>query len=157
MNSRALLLSALIAGGVMALLSELPVISIANCLLCIWMWIGGILAVFLYRRFAGAGAWASPLQGLGIGALAGVIGAVLGSILYAIFAPMTSGMLQQIFQSIDPTASSFMDSLPALGGASVAANLLENLLTYVLFGALGGLLAAGLIWKAPREAQQTTI
>lgn len=149
MNNRALFLSALIAGGVMALLSELPLLSLANCLLCIWMWIGGILAVFLYRRFAGENVWATPLQGMGIGALAGLLGAIIGTILFAIFAPITAGMLQQIARMIAPDVG----GLPMMG-RNVSANLVENLVTYVLFGALGGLLAAGVFWKAPKTPVQ---
>jgi len=58
MNTRSFVLSVLIAGVVIGFLANLPILNLINCALCIWVWLGGILAVFLYRRFAGGAQYA---------------------------------------------------------------------------------------------------
>ena len=47
MNTRSFVLSALIAGAAIGVLANLPVLNLINCFLCLWVWIGGLLAVFL--------------------------------------------------------------------------------------------------------------
>ena len=106
MNTRALLISTGIAGVLMALLSTLPFISVANCCLCLWLWTGGILAVFLYRRFAGIQGPITLSQGVLIGLLAGVISAVLGAAFEAIFGPISWGIINNLLNSVGGTEDS---------------------------------------------------
>jgi len=100
MNTRALLLSGLIAGVLMGLLSELPILSIANCCLCLWIWAGGIFAVFLYRRFDNSVGATTLTQGVLVGLVAGLVAAVLGTILAAIIGPMAWQSVSQLLASI---------------------------------------------------------
>ena len=97
MNTRSLILSALIAGAVLGTLGNLPVLNFFNCLLCLWVWLGGIFAVYLYNRYERnrtqvVEASATPGQGAGIGALAGVIGAAIGALVYALTSFITAPM-----------------------------------------------------------------
>ena len=67
----------------MALLSNLPLLSLGNCLLCLWVWGGGILAAWLYKRLQGTvtvsdGGWLGVLAGL-LGGLASALWTYAGA------------------------------------------------------------------------------
>ena len=51
MNMRAFWLASLIAGVVMGLLGGLPLISVLNCVLCLWVWLSAILALVSFIHF----------------------------------------------------------------------------------------------------------
>jgi hypothetical protein len=146
LNSRSLLLSGLIAGIGIGLLSNIPLIACVNCLLLAWVWGGGIGAVYLYRRYENR----PPLtltQGLVIGAVAGAIGAVIGGV-----ASLLLGSLSAAFTTV-------LNNLAGENGTTIPSYLLNsgfsllgalfNIILYGIFGAIGGLIATGLIWKAP--------
>jgi hypothetical protein len=80
----------------MGLLANLPVLNLVNCFLCLWIWLGGALAVYLYRRFHPAGAAPTVGQGALIGIVAGIIAAVVGLFVFtvtgAISMPIFSGL-----------------------------------------------------------------
>lgn len=152
MNSRAMWNAAAIAGVAMALLSSIPVISLGNCLLCGWMWGGGMLSVYLYRRSA-TDAIVTTGQGATLGALAGVIGGVIGAILgaalTAIGGGFTAGLAQaaQQLQATNPEAAQALQQFAGSGSAGVAgflASLILGTIFYVLFGAIGGAIGASL-------------
>ena len=150
MNTRAFLLSALVGGLIMAVLSNFPLLNLLNCVLCAWVWLSGILAVFFYRRFNAANPALSVGQGLALGAVAGVIGAIIGSIVSAIFSTAGTAALLSYLKSV-PGYSSDLDqftNLAGVGGFSFLC-LAGNLVLYSLFGAIGGLIGTALIWKAP--------
>jgi hypothetical protein len=160
MNMRAFTLSALIAGLVMGVLSNIPVINFANCLLCMWVWLSAILAVFLYRRFAPEAPFLSVGEGAGLGAVSGVVGAVVGAIvslmfnaLFASFGANPVEALQQLQQlqaqgvEIPPWVVPLVHALTGTG--SVFISLFCNGFVYAIFGAIGGIIAAALIWKKP--------
>lgn len=69
----------------MALLSNLPLITIGNCVLCMWLWGGGILGAWLYPRFDLEQAPMTAGRGAIIGVVSGVIGAIQGTLLAAVF------------------------------------------------------------------------
>jgi hypothetical protein len=151
MNTRAFAFSALIAGVVMALLGSLPFINFCNCLLCIWVWGSSILAVFLYRRFDSVSPALSVGQGAVLGVVAGVIGALLGFLVEALFASQSLAGAFELMRS-QPSLQPFVDGYMQLvkgGGFPILAKLV-NLVLYAGFGAVGGILATSLIWKAPQ-------
>lgn len=154
MNTRALLISTGIAGTLMALFSTLPFISVANCCLCLWLWTGGILAVYLYRRFADQQGPLSLTNGLLIGLLAGVISAILGAILEAIFGPISWRIINNLVAQVAQLQESLgpvFDAFQPIGFSFVTLGM--NLLIYSFFGLIGGLLGA-VIFKgkqAPAE------
>jgi hypothetical protein len=154
MNTRSLILSALIAGAVLGTLANLPVLNFINCFLCLWVWLGGIFAVYLYNRYERnrtmtSQASATPGQGAGIGALAGVVGAFVGAVVYALTSFISAPMMQSLAQSLDI-------DMPMQGSGFVGALIgttiffFFNIVLYPIFGAIGGLLGAGVFWKKPQ-------
>jgi len=158
MNTRALLLSGLIAGALMALFSELPILSIANCCLCLWIWAGGIFAVFLYRRFDNTVGPTTLTQGVLVGLVAGLISAVIGTLLAVILGPISWQFINQIITAIQGTGTDlgpFTDLLEARSGFSLF-ELFTNLVFYAFFGVVGGMLGT-LIFKGGQSAPITTV
>ena len=83
LNNRSLLIAALVGALVMVVLSNVPILNLINCVLCAGIWLGGMAAVWFYRRQT-----TMPIttgQGAMIGLVAGVIGAVLSSIISSVF------------------------------------------------------------------------
>jgi hypothetical protein len=145
MNSRAFLLSTLIAGSAMGLLGNLPLLNLINCCLCLWIWLGGALAVILYRRFNPEGVGATAGQAVLLGIVAGLIAAVVGALVFLVTAPISMPLFNSLARSLQiqgdlPLQSnSFGDVL----GASVIFFVIDVVL-YSLFGALGAMIAASL-------------
>ena len=150
MNTRSFLLSILIAGVVIGFLANLPVLNLINCALCIWVWIGGILAVFLYRWFQHGKPGASVAQGAGLGALSGLIGALVGAMVFLVTSPISIPLFNNLARGLR-----IGGDLPFRGSdfweiASTAfIFLVFDAVFYPLFGALGGAIAAS-ITKEPR-------
>jgi len=155
MNTRSYLWSAIIAGVVIGLFGNLPLLNLINCFLCIFVWIGGILAVFLYRRFQNGGPGLTVGQGAGIGAVSGVIGVLVGMVVYALTSFITAPMIASLMRAfqIQGNMPSFASNLGFTFG-SLAFFFCLDIILYPIFGALGGLLGAGVFWKEP---QVTTI
>jgi preprotein translocase subunit YajC len=151
MNTRSLLLSALIAGALMGTLANLPVLNFFNCFLCMWIWLGGIFAIYLYNRYERnrtqtAEASASVGQGAGIGAVAGLIGVVVGAVVFAVTSFITTPIMAQLATLLDiDMGGQQLEFLPLFG-----VFLCTNIFLYPIFGAVGGLLGAGVFWKKPK-------
>jgi hypothetical protein len=144
MNTRSFWLSALIAGAAIGVVAHLPVLNLINCILCIWVWLGGMLAVLLYRRFQrGQPPALTPGQGAGLGAVAGVLGAIFGFFVNL----LTNAISFPIFMSIARYFELQRDvpfddrSIPGLITGALFFMCLDILL-YPLFGALSGLITA---------------
>jgi hypothetical protein len=153
MNSKSMLIAAGIGGVFMLLLTKIPLISCVNLFCCLGIWGSGILAVYVYRNMEKGQPGLDIGQGIVLGLLAGVAGAILASLVGAIFAG--AGALSMVNTLRNYPGLS--DRFPALSGdimaratsygGSVFGGLLCNLVEYPLFGAIGGAIAAGLIWK----------
>jgi hypothetical protein len=139
MDNKNLFISGLVGAAVMVVLSNVPILSLINCLLCAGIWLGGMAAVWFYRRQTGQLVTAG--QGALLGVVAGLIGAVVSSI---ISATLGASALQSVIEA-DPTGQmagtlgSFVGS-----GASFIISLLFNIILYPLFGAIGGAILASL-------------
>ncbi len=151
MNTRSFILSALIAGLVTGLLGNLPVINLVNCILCLWVWAGGILAVFLYRRFQAGEGGLTTAQGAGLGAVTGLVGAFLGTLVLIVTGSVTLPVMENLARSFQ-----IQGDLPFKTGgfvqilAQAGIFLVIDVVLYPIFGAIGGLVATSLIWKAPK-------
>ncbi len=146
LNSRALMISSGIAGVLMGILSNIPIIFCVNCLLLGWVWGGAIFAVFLYRRNTRQ-AYLTNQQGLVLGAAAGVVGAIVGGIAALVFGGLTSLLMNQFFSSSQNLGNSIFNSLVSTGFSVL--NIIRDIFVYGIVGALGGLIATALIWKTP--------
>ncbi len=144
MNTRSYLLSALIAGAVMGLLGNLPLLNFVNCLLCFWVWLCAGLAVFLYNRMQPNEPRLTTGQGAGLGAVTGVVGALVGAIVYALTDFITLPIFQNIVNAIEAQGIQTQLSSGFWGFFGVGFFTCLNLMLYPLFGALGGLIAANL-------------
>ncbi|RIK11905.1 MAG: hypothetical protein DCC51_17135, partial [Anaerolineae bacterium] len=69
MDNKNLFISALVGAAVMVVLSNVPILSLINCLLCAGIWLGGMAAVWFYRRQTGQ--FVSVGQGAVLGVVAG--------------------------------------------------------------------------------------
>jgi len=149
MNTRAFLLSALIAGAIVAVLGNVPVVNFINCILCAWVWGGGILAVFLYQRFEKTAPLLSVGQGAGLGAATGLVGALIGGVVSAIFNALFSAInLASYLNSVSQSSPEVAQFLSMLISKSLVI-LCINLFLYTAFGVIGGLIATAVIWKKP--------
>lgn len=139
MNTKAFLLASLIAGVVMGLLGGLPIVSFANCVLCMWVWLAAILAVWLYRRLEGSTPTVTPSQG----ALLGVTSGVIGALIVWLLSLLTKDAAAQFVGEIAAQAGV---NLPAnlIGGGLSILGLVIDLVLYALFGAVGGLIGAAI-------------
>jgi len=153
MNSRSMLIAAGVGGLIMLVLTKIPLISCLNCLFCISYWGSGILTVWFYRLMEKDKPGLEVGQGIILGVLAGVVGAVLAALFGALFAGTSALSALDSIRNV-PGLS---DRIPALSGdmlrqatsfgGGLFGGLLCNLILYPLFGAIGGAIAAGLIWK----------
>jgi hypothetical protein len=145
MNTRSFTLAVIIAGVVMGLLGNLPILNLINCLLCLWVWLSGALAVILYRRFQHGQPGPTGGQGAGLGAVAGLIGALVGFGVFVLTSFITTPIMESLARSLRVEGDMpFSSSGPwgAIGGAVFF--LILNIVLYPLFGALGGLITANM-------------
>ncbi len=146
LNTRSLLMSGAIAGVAMGILSNLPLIACLNCLLFGWVWGGGIGAVYLYRHYEKLPP-VSNSQGLVLGAAAGIVGAIVGGIAAAIFGGLSAAFGALIANAIGDVGNTFSNILISTGFHFF--DIIRNIFIYGIIGAIGGLIATALIWKAP--------
>lgn len=115
-----------------------------------WVWGSSILAVFLYRQFNSAGPALSVSQGAILGVVTGVIGALIGALVEAVFASSSLAGAFEMMRSqeaLRPAVDTYLQMIK--GGGYPIVGMLINLILYAGFGAVGGLIATALIWKAP--------
>lgn len=139
MDNRQMLTAAAIGGLVMTVLSSVPILNLINCLLCAGLWIGGIVAVWFYRRQTGV--LVTGGQGAAIGAVAGVIGAILATLITLAFG---GAMLESMIAA--DTTGTMRDTLGgfAATGVTTVISFITNIIIYPLFGAIGGAAYAAL-------------
>jgi hypothetical protein len=141
MNTKNLLIAALVGGVVTEILTNVPIINLLGCVLCLSFWIGPLLAVWLYRRLQGD---VTLGQGTGIGVLAGVIAGVIGFLLS--FANLSG--LSSFVNGLRPflSAQDLQNIESPLSGPLLIVFNLVGVGITILFGAIGGLIG-GAIFK----------
>jgi hypothetical protein len=142
---------ALYGGLFIGVLSALPLINIGNCCCCLWVLMGGALAVYLRQQNSPYSVPAS--EGALVGLLAGLIGGVVAGLLSIPLQAMTSGFQQQILERIlssnpDMPAEA-RDAMErwATGSALQTVGALINVVVFTIFGMLGGLLGVAVFKK----------
>lgn len=146
---------AVLAGLFIGVLSALPVISAGNCLCCLWVVCGGMLAAYLLQQNQ-----ALPIEAADAaltGVLAGIIGAVVASLLaipiQMLMGPLSADFFRRIAdQASDapPELRHMLEQLGhgGLGVAAVLVGLFFNLVLFSVFGVLGGLLGHAVFRKS---------
>ena len=148
---------ALIGGAVLGILSSVPLLKEGNCLCCIWIITGGVLAAFLYWRAFPAGSVFSLSQGATVGLLAGLYGGLFTTLLSYFFEIMGLDPTRAVFESMielqgDYTAGfddffkTFEDG-SAMEPIYAITSLFFNVIRGILFGTLGGVLGGAMIGK----------
>ena len=153
MNTRAFLLSAGIAGLAAGILGNLPLLNLVNCILCVWVWLGGVLAVYLYRRYRPADPGLTAAQGAGLGAVTGLIAAVVGFVVFLVSGSLSLPLMERMARAFQLEGDLPLQT-GGWGGMIVQALifLALDLVLYPLFGALAGMIAANVFWKRPAAA-----
>lgn len=136
MNIRNMTVAVLIGAAVSVIFANVPILNLANCLLCAPFWASAILAVWIYKRQNGTLAMANAVViGIAVGLVAGLIGFLLSFIGWAGGAALIN---------------SYKSFLPADSGVQIPAeapDILINLcgvLIEIVFGAIGGLIGGAL-------------
>jgi len=140
---------ALIGGLFIGVLSSLPLINMGNCLCCMWVIGGGVVAAYLLQQNQAAPI--STSDGAIVGLLAGLIGAgvslMISIPISLIFGPMQAAWMERMTAQagdVPPELRPFLDSMAA-GGLSIIGALVGFVfwsVIGVIFGSLGGMLGA---------------
>ena len=145
---------ALYGGLFMGVLSALPLISIGNCVCCMWVIGGGMLAVYLMQQN-----YPYPIaaaDGALVGVLAGLLGGVIGTIVSIpvdiMMGPIQKQLLERIVSNPDFPAETrgMLENMSAAAGPTVAGTLVKLVMfevVGVVFGMFGGLLGVSLFKK----------
>jgi hypothetical protein len=142
---------ALYGGLFIGVLSALPIVSAGNCCCCLWVILGGVLAVYLRQQNTPYQVPAS--EGALVGLLAGLIGGVVAAIISIPMAAMTAGFQAQMMERVlssnpdmPPEVRDMMQRLAA-GSAMQAGFAVVGIVIDTIFGMLGGLLGVALFKK----------
>ena len=146
---------ALFGGLFMGVLSALPLISAGNCVCCLWVIGGGMLAAYLmqqnhpYPIAAADGALVGVLAGL----LGGVIGTIVSIPVDIMMGPIQKQLMERIMSSPDFPAETrtMLENMTAAAAGPTVAGTLVKLVMFeivgVVFGMFGGLLGVALFKK----------
>jgi hypothetical protein len=150
--ARPVLISGLIAG----LLSSIPVVNFLNVICCLWILVGGVIAVYMLSSSAGR-----KIE-YGEGALIGLLSGLVAAVIYTVFKSILNiiGFNPEILmmQRLAHRFTQFEQFknfavMPHFGAAFVLLTLLTSLLFYGAFGALGGVIGTALYGKK-KEAEK---
>lgn len=147
---------ALFGGLFIGVLSALPIISAGNCLCCMWVIGGGILASYLMQQN-----YPYPIaaaDGALVGILAGLIGGVVGTIVSIpvdmMMGPVTRQLIERIASSPDFPAETrtMIENMSAQAAQGptvigIVTKLMFFSIVGLVFGMFGGLLGVALFKK----------
>jgi len=138
---------ALLGGLFIGVLSTLPIISMGNACCCLWVISGGAMAAYLLQQNQ-----PEPITGADgalIGLLAGISGAFIGAMLMIPveiwFGPIQRQWIEKLMEGQADLPPQFMEMLNRpMSAATIVADLIFRLVTYVIFGMLGGVLGVAI-------------
>jgi hypothetical protein len=141
MNTKNLLVAALVGGLVTEVLTNVPILNLLTCLVCITFWIGPLFSVWLFKRMDGQ---VTLNQGMGIGALAGVVAGLIGFALSLINLAGAGGIARTL-RSIPGIQEQDLQQMQILfsGPMVIVFNFIGVLFT-IFFGFLGGLIGGAI-------------
>jgi len=156
MPTPAKLQPAFYGGLFIGVLSALPIISAGNCLCCMWVVSGGLLAAYLMQQNHAYPVAAA--DGALVGILAGLIGGVIGTIISIpvdmMMGPVTRQLIERIAASPDfpPETRAMIENMSntAAQGPTVLGTLTKLVffeIVGLIFGMFGGLLGVALFKK----------
>jgi hypothetical protein len=150
--------AAFFGGLVMGVLSALPIVNLGNCVCCMWVVIGGVVAAYVLQQNQSTPISAS--DGALVGLLAGLIGAVIQTAIDIPISFVVAPFRRQIFDRILDMAGNMPPDLRdamdrySRGGAPVALAIVGRLVAIMflmcigaVFSTIGGLLGAAIFKK----------
>jgi hypothetical protein len=152
MNLILVVISGVVAGIFMPLLSKLPILNLGKCIPCGWIWIGGIVAVGIYRWLEDTGEPIFASDGAILGLFTGIV-AAFTSLLLAILlhgnqpAPEPSARVVPILDQIRETFH-----FTTIEQTSYMFLFLFDLIFYPIISAISGLVGVRLFGKARSRA-----
>lgn len=149
-QKQGMLMPALIGGAVAGILSGIPLL---NCLCCLWIIAGAILASFLLSKDSPTSL--GPGDGALVGAFSGIVAAVIDSVLSIPFQDLNAAFMRKVVERFEEYGQSMPSGWDAWlqrgeGPVSAAWFFLGLLITAAVFaalGALGGVIGMALFRK----------
>ena len=167
---------ALICGAVIGAVSAVPGISLINCCCCAGVWLGGVLALYLYKQQLTEGMpQLESSDALMLGLMAGVIVAFTATIINVLilvtFGPVEAELVKSLVgklldrlaeqgsittDMVDMMKEQFEQSIRDSGRLSnIFGSLFIALIVYPIFTILGALLGFAIF--RPKTPPQTTV
>ncbi len=141
---------ALIGGLFIGVLSALPIVKYGNCLCCMWVVGGGLIAAYLLQNASavaisvGDGA----LSGLVAGVCGAVVGAVLGAIFSLIVGPFEIEAMRRLVDQNPDMPPWIRDAMENGGRGPILifqfVGFMISLCVYAIFATIGGMIGASI-------------
>lgn len=157
---------ALIGGAMMGVLSSVPLIREGNCLCCLWILAGGVVAAYLYWREFPSGMSFSLSEGATVGLIAGLYGGLFATLLGLFIEIMGLDPTRALFQSMMEFQKNFSTGLEDLFKSFENSSVMEpfyvlgtlifNVLRSMIFGTLGGVIGGAMIGKRQKKGNLPT-
>ena len=132
MNQKNMWIAAASGAVLTTLLSDLPLIMMVNCLVCVGFWGSSFFSVWLYRRLNGE---VSVREAVRIGLLTGVLAGLLSLLLSFAGVSGLQGFVNNISPLLSAEELQGMNEVPTWGTLLFS---LVGLVFNVAFGTLGG-------------------
>ena len=154
MNKEFYLKAALIGGCVAGFLSVIPIVNWLNIICCLWVLVGGVVAVYILNTSA-----PGPVtygDGAMVGMLAGLIGGVLSGVIKLLLniAGFGAGMvaLEQLADRF-PQFEEYlgMARTATVGAGMMIVGLFFTIIIFAIFGTLGGVIGTAIFVKKKKE------
>lgn len=126
------------------LLSDLPLIMMVNCLVCIGFWGSSVFSVWLYRRLNGG---VTVREAVRIGALTGVLAGLLSFLLSFAGVSGLQGFVNNVSPLLSAEELQGLNELPSWGTLLFS---LFGLVFNVAFGTLGGWIGGTIFTRKPK-------
>ena len=144
---------ALIGGVILGVLSAVPFVNALNCLCCLWVIAGGVVAAYLYQKESSVAVQYG--DGAVLGLLTGLFGAIVETIVSIPFrflgAELAAGTLQDLIRELERNPDiprELVDLLRNLmsGGAAtgIIYSLLINLVICAIFATIGAIIGVAI-------------
>ena len=139
MNTKNILITGLVGAIITLALTNIPFVSLINCLVCAGFWVGPLFATWMYKRMSGT---LSTKEGVWVGVTAGVIAGVIGLLLSFVGIAGAAGVINQ-FNSMVP-AEDQIDMSGAEGGILNIVISAFGVVFDIVVGAIAGLIGAAI-------------
>jgi hypothetical protein len=138
-----ILVPALIGGVVGGVLSVTPIISVLNCVLCLWIVVGGALAVYFVKRWNDIKGKISTGKAALTGAISGFVAAIIAIVVNFFVAGDFRSILDEAMRSpeVEQALRDAGVTLEEIAGIVLVFIVLVMIVVFALFGALGGIIS----------------